>query len=145
MKTNMFLHVMPFSLAEYDAIVSDILMSVSFSFQDSELNELRATIEALKRNSGLSIQDPLSNGGTAGRRHTTPGMLGGKDLNHSHGRGFHTLPMPTGKFLLLCCCFSFYHSTFFTFSLFLIHPLGCVVFKPAFRAFIWFGYGLMSQ
>ena len=69
-------------------------------FQDSELNELRATIEALKRQSGLSIQESLSNGGSAGRRHTTPGMLG-KDLNHSHGRGFHTLPMPTGNFLQL--------------------------------------------
>ncbi|XP_052238109.1 neuron navigator 3-like isoform X5 [Dreissena polymorpha] len=54
--------------------------------KDSELNELRATIEALKRQSGLSIQDPLSKGGrdgSSGRRHTTPGMLG-KDLSAHH-------------------------------------------------------------
>lgn len=72
--------------------------------QDSELNELRATIEALKRQSGLSIQDQsLNSSNNGGRRHTTPGMLG-KDLSthHSHGgRVFHTLPMPTGKCLAL--------------------------------------------
>lgn len=71
-----------------------------FTFQDSELNELRATIEALKRQSGLSIpEQPYSNGGNSGRRHTTPGMLG-KDLSSHHsqgGRVFHTLPMPAGN------------------------------------------------
>ncbi|KAL4233019.1 positive regulation of invadopodium disassembly [Mactra antiquata] len=57
--------------------------------KDSELNELRATIEALKRQSGLSIQDQsLNSNNNGGRRHTTPGMLG-KDLSthHSHGEG----------------------------------------------------------
>ncbi|WAR09046.1 NAV2-like protein, partial [Mya arenaria] len=71
--------------------------------EDSELNELRATIEALKRQSGLSIQEPLNNvsagGGTQGRRHTTQGMLG-RDVGSHHpshgGRAFHTLPMPAG-------------------------------------------------
>ena len=80
-------------------VKKDSIINISIiAFQDSELNELRATIEALKRQSGISIQEPLNNGGSAGRRHTTPGMLG-KDLNNSHGRVFHTLPMPTGNLL----------------------------------------------
>ena len=92
-------------------------MYVPSAFQDSELNELRATIEALKRQSGLSVQEqPLNNGSSAGRRHTTPGMLG-KDLNAHHvhgGRVFHTLPMPTGKFCyapspLLSCHFIYFY------------------------------------
>ncbi|KAK3096611.1 hypothetical protein FSP39_001694 [Pinctada imbricata] len=75
--------------------------------KDSELNELRATIEALKRQSGLSIPDPTILSPGAGRRHTSPGMVS-KDLTStpihhhhppsSHGsRGFHTLPLSEGR------------------------------------------------
>lgn len=83
-----------------------------FSFQDSELNELRTTIEALKRQSGLNIPDPIISP-NVGRRHTSPGMVAKVDIHsspnhqnhhqnhhrpHPGGRGFHTLPMPAGKF-----------------------------------------------
>ena len=88
----------------YYCVIGELVCDVwlMFYLQDSELNELRATIEALKRQSGLSIQDAqstYSNGSSSGRRNTTPGMLG-KDLNTHHsqgGRVFHTLPMPAGK------------------------------------------------
>ncbi|XP_067676598.1 neuron navigator 2-like isoform X16 [Haliotis asinina] len=43
--------------------------------KDSELNELRQTIEALKRQSGLSIQENLVSP-NVGRRHTSPGEGG---------------------------------------------------------------------
>ncbi|XP_048240079.1 neuron navigator 2-like isoform X3 [Haliotis rufescens] len=45
------------------------------NIQDSELNELRQTIEALKRQSGLSIQESLVSP-NVGRRHTSPGEGG---------------------------------------------------------------------
>jgi hypothetical protein len=80
------------------------------SLQDSELNELRATIEALKRQSGLSIPDPTILSPGAGRRHTSPGMVNTNDYvssplhqihqqspHHGNRPGFNTLPMPTGK------------------------------------------------
>lgn len=86
------------------------LNSAYFFFQDSELNELRATIEALKRQSGLSIPDPTILSPGAGRRHTSPGMVNTNDYissplhqihhqspHHGNRPGFNTLPMPTGK------------------------------------------------
>ncbi|XP_048240091.1 neuron navigator 2-like isoform X15 [Haliotis rufescens] len=54
------------------------------NIQDSELNELRQTIEALKRQSGLSIQESLVSP-NVGRRHTSPGM-GPKDIHGEGGR-----------------------------------------------------------
>lgn len=85
-----------------------------FFFQDSELNELRATIEALKRQSGLSIPDPTILSPGAGRRHTSPGMVNTNDYissplhsihqqspHHGNRPGFNTLPMPTGKSTIL--------------------------------------------
>ncbi|XP_067676594.1 neuron navigator 2-like isoform X13 [Haliotis asinina] len=54
------------------------------NIQDSELNELRQTIEALKRQSGLSIQENLVSP-NVGRRHTSPGM-GPKDIHGEGGR-----------------------------------------------------------
>ncbi|RUS80734.1 hypothetical protein EGW08_011498, partial [Elysia chlorotica] len=45
---------------------------------DSELNELRMTIEALKRQSKMTLQDPTVLSPSATRRHTSPGM---KDLH----------------------------------------------------------------
>lgn len=87
-----------------------VLNSAYFFFQDSELNELRATIEALKRQSGLSIPDPTILSPGAGRRHTSPGMVNTNDYissplhqihhqspHHGNRPGFNTLPMPTGK------------------------------------------------
>ncbi|KAK7107389.1 hypothetical protein V1264_015327 [Littorina saxatilis] len=50
------------------------------SMQDSELNELRVTIEALKRQSGLAITDPTIISPAASRRHTSPAMVS-KDLH----------------------------------------------------------------
>ncbi|XP_021350248.1 neuron navigator 2-like isoform X3 [Mizuhopecten yessoensis] len=69
--------------------------------KDSELNELRVTIEALKRQSGLNIPDPIISP-NAGRRHTSPGMVANcspqhqpsPHHHHTPGRAFHTLPMP---------------------------------------------------
>ncbi|XP_069128702.1 neuron navigator 3-like isoform X3 [Argopecten irradians] len=67
--------------------------------KDSELNELRVTIEALKRQSGLNIPDPVISP-NAGRRHTSPGMVANcspqqhPSPHHTPGRAFHTLPMP---------------------------------------------------
>lgn len=49
----------------------------SFVFQDTELNELRMTIEALKIQSKMTLLDPLISP-AASRRHTTPGM---KNIN----------------------------------------------------------------
>lgn len=85
-------------------------------FQDSELTELRTTIEALKRQSGLNIPDPTIISPNVGRRHTSPGMVAKVDIHsspnhqtHQHnqhhhhhhhtqgGRAFHTLPMPAGN------------------------------------------------
>ena len=54
--------------------------------QDSELNDLRVTIEALKRQSGLAITDPTIISPTASRRHTSPAMVP-KDL-HSGGSAY---------------------------------------------------------
>jgi len=84
-----------------------IIIMHSYIFQDSELNELRNTIEALKRQSGLSIPDPIISP-NVGRRHTSPGMVLNSSPHHHHhhplqqvhhhgGRAFHTLPMPTGN------------------------------------------------
>lgn len=53
----------------------------SLCFQDSELNELRATIEALKRQSGLTNTDPVLSP-SVGRRHTSPAS-GGKKQSRS--------------------------------------------------------------
>ncbi|XP_062586338.1 neuron navigator 3-like isoform X4 [Saccostrea cucullata] len=58
------------STAEQKA--SDKVRLRSKQEKDSELNELRATIEALKRQSGLSIPDPTILSPGAGRRHTSP-------------------------------------------------------------------------
>lgn len=88
-----------------------------YLFQDSELTELRTTIEALKRQSGLNIPDPTIISPNVGRRHTSPGMVAKVDIHsspnhqthqhhqhqhHQHhhtqgGRAFHTLPMPAGN------------------------------------------------
>ncbi|XP_071136244.1 neuron navigator 2-like isoform X30 [Mytilus edulis] len=77
--------------------------------KDSELNELRTTIESLKRQSGFNIPDPIISP-NVGRRHTSPGMVAKVDIHsspnhqphqhhhhhqhHQGGRAFHTLPMP---------------------------------------------------
>ncbi|XP_076466294.1 neuron navigator 2-like isoform X3 [Babylonia areolata] len=50
------------------------------SLKDSELNDLRITIEALKRQSGLGVTDPTVLSPTASRRHTSPAMAP-KDLH----------------------------------------------------------------
>ncbi|XP_078326056.1 neuron navigator 2-like isoform X7 [Crassostrea virginica] len=94
------------STAEQKA--SDKVRLRSKQEKDSELNELRATIEALKRQSGLSIPDPTILSPGAGRRHTSPGMVNTNDYissplhsihqqspHHGNRPGFNTLPMPT--------------------------------------------------
>ena len=70
-------------------MVDDTRYSMKFGWvcvwppQDAELNDLRVTIEALKRQSGLAIADPTIISPTASRRHTSPAMAP-KDL-HSGG------------------------------------------------------------
>ncbi|XP_071136220.1 neuron navigator 2-like isoform X8 [Mytilus edulis] len=50
--------------------------------KDSELNELRTTIESLKRQSGFNIPDPIISP-NVGRRHTSPGMVAKVDIHSS--------------------------------------------------------------
>ena len=99
----------------YPCSATNIIYNAFFYlFQDSELTELRTTIEALKRQSGLNIPDPTIISPNVGRRHTSPGMVAKVDIHsspnhqthqhHQHhhhhtqgGRAFHTLPMPAGN------------------------------------------------
>lgn len=59
--------------------------SFVFCFQDSELNELRATIEALKRQSSLNIPEILISP-NAPQKHSTPVTHSAKD-QHLHVNG----------------------------------------------------------
>ncbi|PVD29165.1 hypothetical protein C0Q70_11762 [Pomacea canaliculata] len=67
------------SLANMTARLQALTTSAEQKVQDSELNDLRMTIEALKRQSGLAINDPIISPASS-RRHTSPAMVP-KDLH----------------------------------------------------------------
>ena len=58
--------------------------------QDTELNELRMTIEALKRQSKMTLADPVMSPAVS-RRHTSPAM---KDLHITPGGSSYKLLEP---------------------------------------------------